>query len=98
MKHASTTSILLRAKPHRMDHLNPTFRVGSPVLRVDVIRPLLHYCVLSATTLFIALQAFRAESRLTSSLRDAAAGVFFIGVGISDRIFERQADWQSAPR
>ena len=49
--------------------------------------------VLSATTLCVCLVAFGAEPSSPCSLRDAAAGLFPIGVGISDRIPVRQADW-----
>lgn len=40
-----------------------------------------------------ALSTHSASSPAPRSLRDAAAGLFTIGVGISDRIPERPADW-----
>jgi endo-1,4-beta-xylanase len=47
----------------------------------------------AAAILTAALPAFSAESGSPRSLRDAAAGLFTIGVGISDRIPEQLADW-----
>ena len=48
---------------------------------------------LSAAVLLVALPALGAEPEARRSLRDAAAGLFTVGVGISDRIPERPEDW-----
>lgn len=49
--------------------------------------------ILSCVIGLLATSVFAAESSSPRSLREAAAGLFSIGVGISDRIPERQADW-----
>lgn len=49
--------------------------------------------VLPATTLCFALQAFGGESGSPGSLKDAAAGLFPVGVAVSNGIASRPADW-----
>ena len=49
--------------------------------------------LLAAVILCISPPAFAAESRPPDSLREAASGLFPVGVGISDRIPDRPADW-----
>ena len=52
-----------------------------------------HWLVLVGPILLVALQASGAPSQPPRSLREAADGLFAIGVGIHDRIPERPADW-----
>jgi endo-1,4-beta-xylanase len=48
---------------------------------------------LAAMALFLCVASSRAESGSPSRLKDAAAGLFPIGVAVFDRIAERPADW-----
>src|SRR4051812_18873558 len=49
--------------------------------------------ILAIVASVIALRGFGAAQDSAPSLRDAAAGIFTIGVGVSDYIPERPNDW-----
>lgn len=49
--------------------------------------------MVSGAVLLVGLRALGAEPGSPASLREAAAGLFAIGAGISDRIPERPVDW-----